>query len=67
MREPLTQLLEQERLEEEKLLAAAAKYSDNLRRNDVLEAMRTLLHEETSRFKLYDENREETARSILAQ
>lgn len=67
MQEPLSQLIEQEKLEEERLLAEAVKHSCELRRNDVLEAMQTLLHEETNRFKLYDQNREETARSILAQ
>lgn len=66
MREPMSHLLERELQEEQKLLAAAAKHNCNLRRNDVLDAMRNLLQEETERFKEYDHNREETARSILS-
>ncbi|GLV42561.1 Sur-8 [Carabus blaptoides fortunei] len=66
MREPMSQLLEHELQEEQKLLAAAAKHNCNLRRNDVLDAMQNLLQEETERFKEYDHNREETARSILS-
>lgn len=65
--EPLAQLLEQEMEEERKILAAANKYNENLRKNDVLQAMQELLEQETQRFRRFDEDRAETARSILEQ
>ncbi|KAF2896781.1 hypothetical protein ILUMI_09399 [Ignelater luminosus] len=66
-KEPLVQLIEQERLEEERLLAAACKYNETFRKNDALKAMQELLEQETERFNNYDQSRSETARSILEQ
>lgn len=67
-KEPLTQLLEQERLEEERLLAATAnQYNEKLHKQDVLTAMQELLEQETLKFTKYNQSRFETAKSILQQ
>lgn len=65
--EPLLQLLEQEQQEEAKILAAANKYNESLRKNDILIAMKDLIEEETQQFKEFDRNRIETTRTILEQ
>ncbi|KAF5288237.1 hypothetical protein FQA39_LY04005 [Lamprigera yunnana] len=64
-RAPLAQLIEQEREEEERILAAANQYNQQLRKDDVLQAMQELLDKETKKFIKYNENRSETTKSIL--
>ncbi|KAF5273286.1 hypothetical protein FQR65_LT04708 [Abscondita terminalis] len=66
-REPLTQLIQQEKMEEERILAAANQYNQKLRKEDVLLAMQELLDQESKKFATYNENRSETTRSILEQ
>ncbi|KAK4877286.1 hypothetical protein RN001_009792 [Aquatica leii] len=66
-REPLTQLLEQEKIEEERLIAAANQYNQKLCKEDVLLAMQELLDQETKKFAKYNESRTETTKSILEQ
>ncbi|KAJ8934740.1 hypothetical protein NQ318_022812 [Aromia moschata] len=65
--EPLGQLLEQERLEEERLLAAVNRYNETLRKDDILAAMEDILEQEAKKFREFDECRIETSRSILEQ
>lgn len=65
--EPQTELLEQEKLEEERLLAAVNRYNETLRKDDILVAMQDILEQETAKFKQFDESRIETAQSILEQ
>lgn len=65
---PLTQLLEQEKQEENRLLTmATSKYNETLSKHSVLEDMQKLLEQETKRFQQFDEDRTQTARSILEQ
>lgn len=66
-KQPLTQFIEQEREEEARLLAAANKYNEQLRKDDVLAAMQELLEQEAKRFIQLDEIRYETARNILEE
>lgn len=65
--EPLAQLLEQEREEEQRLIAAAIKYNESLRKDDILFAMQDLLEQETKKFQQLNEDRAETAKSALEQ
>ncbi|KAK5642385.1 hypothetical protein RI129_008552 [Pyrocoelia pectoralis] len=65
-KDPLTQLLEQEKIEEDRLLAATAnQYNQQLHKQDVLTAMQSLLEQETQKFTKYNESRFETTKSIL--
>lgn len=64
-REPLVQILEQEREAEARMLKEAEQHSIGLRKNDILAAMQELLEQETKRFKKLNEIRNETARNIL--
>ncbi|CAG9854751.1 unnamed protein product [Phyllotreta striolata] len=66
-REPLGQLLEQERLEEEKLLSAINRYNETLRKEDILSAMQEILAQEALKFKEFDQNRMEVSKSIMEQ
>ncbi|XP_017780178.1 PREDICTED: E3 ubiquitin-protein ligase LRSAM1-like isoform X1 [Nicrophorus vespilloides] len=66
-KEPLGLLLEQERIEQEKLIEAANKYNDNLCKTEILDAMEEILKQETVKFMQFDEYRCETSRSILEQ
>ncbi|XP_072379383.1 E3 ubiquitin-protein ligase LRSAM1-like isoform X1 [Diabrotica undecimpunctata] len=65
--EPLSQLLEQEKLEEEKLLSAINRYNEALRKDDILAAMQDILAQETVKFKEFHKSRLETSKSILEQ
>ncbi|KAG5896388.1 hypothetical protein JTB14_009593 [Gonioctena quinquepunctata] len=65
--EPLGQLLEQEKLEEERMLAAINRYNDTLRKEDVLLAMENILAQETVKFREFDQSRIDSSRSILEQ
>ncbi|CAH1101966.1 unnamed protein product [Psylliodes chrysocephalus] len=65
--EPLGQLLEQEKLEEEKLLSAINRYNEDLRKDDILGAMQDILAQETAKFKEFHQNRLEISKSILEQ
>ncbi|XP_063910580.1 E3 ubiquitin-protein ligase LRSAM1-like isoform X2 [Zophobas morio] len=65
--EPLAQLLEQEKEEEERLLAAANKYNAALRKDDILEDMQVLLEQELLRFQQFHESRLEASKTILEQ
>ncbi|RZB40062.1 E3 ubiquitin-protein ligase LRSAM1-like [Asbolus verrucosus] len=65
--EPLAQLLEQEKEEEERLLAAANKYNQDLRTNDILTDMQYLLQQEMKRFQEFHESRMEASKNILEQ
>ncbi|XP_023020535.2 E3 ubiquitin-protein ligase LRSAM1 [Leptinotarsa decemlineata] len=63
--EPSGQILEQEKLEEERMLAAINRYNETLRKEDILEAMEDILAQETMKFKEFDQSRIESSRSIL--
>lgn len=64
-KEPLAQLLEQEKLEEERLLAATLDSNKTLRKQDVLNCMEELLEQEAEKFRIYDQNRYNTTQSVL--
>ncbi|KAH1010837.1 hypothetical protein HUJ05_005079 [Dendroctonus ponderosae] len=66
-KEPAAQLLEQEREEEEKLLAALNREHDTISKSHVLAAMQDILKQETDMFSKLDKNRIEMSRSILEQ
>lgn len=63
--EPLAQLLEQEKLEEARLIAAANKYNESYRKENVLLAMQDLLDQELRIFNEYNEDRDSVAKSAL--
>lgn len=65
-KETFTHFAEQQQIEDERLLLLTTNNED-LRRNDVLEAMQQMLEKEAANFKQYDKNREETTRSVLVQ
>ncbi|XP_015834275.2 E3 ubiquitin-protein ligase LRSAM1 isoform X2 [Tribolium castaneum] len=65
--EPLAQLLQQEKEEEERILAAANKYNSDLRKTDILSDMQVLLEQELTKFQQFHENRMEVSRGILEQ
>lgn len=62
----MAQLLEQEKEDEERLLAAANKYTD-LRKTYILASMQELLQQEIENFEQYHQNREEVSKSVLEQ
>lgn len=64
-REPLTAIMEYEKQEEEKLLAAANANNENLKRTEIVEAMRILLEEEGIQFENIYQQRVEMSKSIL--
>lgn len=64
-KEPLAQLLEQEKQEEERLMSAVNRYNETVRKDDVLAAMQDILEQETQKFKQFDQNRIETTQTIL--
>ncbi|KAJ8919764.1 hypothetical protein NQ315_006293 [Exocentrus adspersus] len=67
-REPLAQLLEQEKQEEERLLAAVSRYNnETLRKDDILAAMQEILGQEAEKFKEFHESRLESSKTILEQ
>ncbi|KAJ8967571.1 hypothetical protein NQ317_001783 [Molorchus minor] len=64
-REPLTQLLERERQEEERLVTAINRYNEALRKDDILSAMEDILEQEAEKFKEFVQSRVETSKTIL--
>lgn len=64
-KEPLAQLLEQEKQEEERLMAAVNRYNETIHKDDVLAAMQDILEQETQKFKQFDKDRLETTQTIL--
>lgn len=63
--EPLAQLLEQEKQEEERLMIAVNRYNETVRNDDVLAAMQNILEQEAEKFKQFDQSRIETTQTIL--
>lgn len=63
----MEQLLQQEKIEEERLLSAVNRYNETLRKDDILNAMRDILTQETKRFNQNNLHREENNKSILEQ
>lgn len=63
--EPLAQLLEQEKQEEERLMAAVNRYNETVQKEEVLAAMQDILEQETKKFKQFDKSRIETTQTIL--
>lgn len=61
----MLKLLEREKDEEAMLIEAANKYNEDIRKNDILEAMQKIIEEETAQFKEFDKYRLETTNSIL--
>lgn len=64
---PIEELLNQEKQDEERLLAAVNRYNETLRKDDILAAMRDILGQEAKKFKEFSENRIETSVTILEQ
>lgn len=64
-REPLAQLLEQEKNEEQRLITAVHRYNENIRKDDILAAMQDILAQEAQKFRQFDQTRIETAQTIL--
>lgn len=61
--EPITQLLEQEKKEEDDMIAIAMnKYNETLAKNAVLTDMQELLNQETEKFRL-----QYTDRTVVVQ
>lgn len=54
-------------MEDQRLFEITTRQTDNLRRNDILKAMESILEAETANFKRYDQDRVDSARSILHQ
>lgn len=65
-RETFKQFAQQQQIEDERLLLITTP-SEDLRRNDILEAMQAMLEKEAANFKQYDKNREETTRTVLLE
>lgn len=66
--EPVAQLLEQEKKEEEAMVALAmSKYNETFAKNNILTDMEELLNQETERYRLQQTDRSETMQSMLAQ
>lgn len=66
--EPIAQLLEQEKKEEEAMIAVAmTKYNETLAKNTILMDMEELLNQETEKFRLQHTNRSEVIQSMLEQ
>lgn len=63
--QPLAQLIEQEKQEEERLIAAVNRYNETLHKDDILVAMEDILEQETQKFKQFDKTRIETTQTIL--
>lgn len=66
-REPVSQLLQQEKEEEERILTAANKYNNALRKDDILTDMQILLQQELTKFQQLYKNRMEVSKNILEQ
>lgn len=65
-KEPLTQLLEMERLEEERIINAARECSDeSIRKEDILNAMQEMIEQETKSFNQLSQLRTEAAQQVL--
>lgn len=64
-KEPLAQLLELEKLEEERIINAATECASQLRKHDILNAMQDLIEQETKSFYELSQIRSETAQNIL--
>lgn len=66
--EPITRLLEQEKREEEEMIAIAMdKYNEALSKNSVLMDMQELLNQETEKFRQRHTNRSEFVQNMLEQ
>ncbi|XP_060519510.1 E3 ubiquitin-protein ligase LRSAM1-like isoform X2 [Cylas formicarius] len=65
--EPQRHLLEREKEEEERLLAAVTKYNAALRKDDILSAMGDLVRREAETFEKFDRDRVEASTTILEQ
>ncbi|XP_049819054.1 E3 ubiquitin-protein ligase LRSAM1 isoform X3 [Aethina tumida] len=63
-KEPYAQLLEHEKMEEQRLFNTVTKY-ETLRKADILDAMEEILQQETEQFIMFNQSRIETSRSIL--
>ncbi|XP_018574898.1 E3 ubiquitin-protein ligase LRSAM1-like isoform X2 [Anoplophora glabripennis] len=64
---PVEELLNQEKQDEERLLAAVNRYNEALRKDDILAAMQDILGQEAKKFKEFHENRIETSVTLLEQ
>lgn len=64
-KEPLTQLLEMEREEEERIINAANESSNQLRKDDILNAMQEMIEQESKSFGELLQIRSETTQHIL--
>lgn len=66
--EPIVQLLEQEKKDEDYLISVAmSKYKESLAKTNILLDMEELLQQETEKFRLLHQDRTETIQSILEQ
>lgn len=66
--EPIAQLLEQEKLEEDAMIAVAMnKYNETLAKTNILMDMEELLNQETERFRLQHTDRTEILQTMLEQ
>lgn len=64
-KEPLTQLLELEKLEDERIFNAAIESSNQLRKGDILNAMQEMIEQETKSFNELSQIRSEATHNIL--
>ncbi|XP_025836992.1 E3 ubiquitin-protein ligase LRSAM1 isoform X1 [Agrilus planipennis] len=64
-RQPLTKLLEQEKLEEQRLMEVAGKQYDNLEKIKILADMEEVLYQESEKFKKFGEFRIQMAKNVL--
>ncbi|XP_044748828.1 E3 ubiquitin-protein ligase LRSAM1-like isoform X2 [Coccinella septempunctata] len=64
-REPLATLLDYEKQEEERLIDAANAHNENLKKHEILEAMRNILEQEGRQFENIYQQRVEMSKSIL--
>lgn len=66
--EPIAQLLEQEKKEEDAMIAIAMnRYNESLAKNTILMDMEELLNQETEKFRLQYTDRTEVMQSMLEQ
>ncbi|KAK9877237.1 hypothetical protein WA026_016981 [Henosepilachna vigintioctopunctata] len=64
-RQPLAFLLEYEKLEEEKLMSAANAYTMQMKKTEILDAMKDILQQESAQFDQIYQQRVEITKSIL--
>lgn len=66
--EPIAKLLEQEKIEEDAMIAIAMnKYNETLVKTNILMDMEELLNQETERFRLQHTDRTEILQTMLEQ